>query len=342
MNWAWDRVLKDLVEASKARADEPQRYICPTKTCRGKVHLRPGTFRRSHFAHNPNEGSESCEDYHPGIYEATSILKSTEVDERSSSKQFGLELSVRNSRTWRLRVRLPVTPYGSGNAEVCYGPDDFRVIDLAGLGNRALYVDVIPCTEPLGIVRFHSNVPSHVKDALAPSAVELSNEKLTLFHAGRLSASGIAGPRYYWGASYYAVSLAGCVRDIPDEILVNTFIERHGWNCHLIRLPQQADESISAWLDANSSLHAGIRRAKIVLIEPSLYIEKPGPEIEALAHKEVRVGIHRLGREMLNDVLRVEDGAIITPISLNNRDHATIEIKVPDRGDRCLYIRFGT
>jgi hypothetical protein len=78
------------------------------------------------------------------------------------------------------------------------------------------------------------------------------------------------------------------------------------------------------------------------LIEPSLYIEKPGPEIEALAHKEVRVGIHRLGREMLNDVLRVEDGAIITPISLNNRDHATIEIKVPDRGDRCLYIRFGT
>ena len=343
MNWAWDRVRRSLVEAKNGREDEPQRYVCPTKTCGGKVFLRPGRLRRPHFAHYANEGSDSCEDYHPGVYESLSILKSTDIDERSSSKQVGVEFSVRNaSPTWRLRVRIPVTLNAAGDAEVCYGPDSYRVIDLAGLRYKALFVDAIPASEPLGIVRFHANVPSQVRGALAPSAILLNTDKITLFHAGRLSASGIAGPRYYWGASYYALTSSSAAIAFPDSILVKILSERHGWNCKLIRLPQNPDETIANWFDANSSLRAGIRSAKIMLIEPSLYSEKPGPEIETTVRKTIKIGIHRLGRETLTDLLRVEEGSTVIPIPLKNIDHATVEVRLPDRSERCLYVRFGT
>jgi hypothetical protein len=39
------------------------RYRCPL--CNAQVHVRRGQWRDAHFAHNPGEGSEDCEEFHP-------------------------------------------------------------------------------------------------------------------------------------------------------------------------------------------------------------------------------------------------------------------------------------
>lgn len=343
MNWAFDRVSKQLVEAHLAREGEPQRYFCPTKTCRGRVFLRRGYIRRDHFAHNPGEGSDSCEDYLPGVYDATSSVESTDIDERRSQMQVALELAVASPHHWKLRFRIPLTSSAVGNAELRYGPDDaVQEIDLTALQHRALVREVNPCKEPLGIIRFRSNVPSSVRYALTPSAITLSTDKYTFFHAGRLSSLGVVGPAYYWGASYYALARTEAVLEPPKDITVQNVGKRLGWRCDLIRLPQERTDEIAEWLAEYSGLAPRTRRAKVLLISPPLSIDKPGPEIETTSERTLLVGIHRLGRELLNDTVHVEDELGFTSLIIKNRDSAAIEIKLPNRNQRCLYIRFGT
>ncbi|CDZ88170.1 competence protein CoiA family protein [Rhodococcus ruber] len=62
MKHAFDLALERLVSA--ADAGRRRAYVCPC--CCGQVHLRSGTTKIAHFAHNPGEGTPLCEQYHPG------------------------------------------------------------------------------------------------------------------------------------------------------------------------------------------------------------------------------------------------------------------------------------
>lgn len=107
MRFAKDRLTGKIVDASKASRSF---FSCPK--CDGRVSLRAGTEREPHFAHLPGEGTDDCEDYHPGLFGGTSRATARHgVQDTPDSFGLAVGLAVAlNGLSWNLLLRLPEVP----------------------------------------------------------------------------------------------------------------------------------------------------------------------------------------------------------------------------------------
>ena len=84
-------------------------YVCPRPGCGGRVSLRAGSDRRAHFAHFPGEGTQECDEYHPGAWTGPSPAPVPHIAVEDEPATLGLVLNEFDG-VWALNLRLPEIP----------------------------------------------------------------------------------------------------------------------------------------------------------------------------------------------------------------------------------------
>lgn len=114
-------------------------YSCPY--CGGRVFLREGRVRDPHFAHYEGEGTDECDEYHPGLTNDVIAGQSTSIEHEPNEGglcvQLATDLSGQRDADWALVLRLSALSHA----------------DLAGISLQALQhggIDVYADDERVG------------------------------------------------------------------------------------------------------------------------------------------------------------------------------------------------
>lgn len=306
MDLAIDAYSKKHVHAASAQRGRD--YRCPT--CRAPVHLRRGTYREAHFAHDPGQGRPECDLYHF----SDSLLGLTWEDPVSNPpaeilprQRLSLWLNVhlptgRNPASWSMEVLVPKSPGRAGTLTFDGGADGLRV-ELSCL---RLSAGAINCPVNLNAADFRvswvsRDVDRHFAQAVQERIAGLDPLSANVFSAGRGSRQERASV-LNWGGSYYLVYRAERLTDVPSEIATAALADHKDWSCVLVTLPSAADPDISAWFDAHTALSIMPAKQQWGITAPSLHAMDSAARVVLSSGTDIVLAIHpgdRGGRDAM-------------------------------------------
>lgn len=262
-------------------------YQCPC--CKADVNYRSGSRNKPHFAHWPGSGSPECENFCPDHHESQ-LGDQAPVSNVMWRMELRLQISEKRDRFgWSLELVIP--PSRKCHAEV--------TIDVGG---RMQTLDMRGMEKPRRV------------------SVELSDEPYRI-----ISFSGDPDPEYVamierecpglpsYGAAVFDVSLKSALSDFPrakelresekfamlwreptnpdfhEELLVDRFYDRRGWNLALITLPDSPSKECADWLWSFTQLSIAPTKPSTIPVWPFLTKIKNLTEIESIKTDTVLV-----------------------------------------------------
>jgi hypothetical protein len=148
MRYARDERAKKLVDAHEIGDRLRSRaYSCPS--CGARVHYKRsiGLSPDPIFAHNPHEGSPSCENYYPwqGGFDASSLSEKSraKVAVEDAAEEFGMCLE--DADKWTVYLRVPeISSDDLGSVPLRLLTSAFVEVESAGQRNRLSLIDLRP------------------------------------------------------------------------------------------------------------------------------------------------------------------------------------------------------
>lgn len=236
MEYALDRRGVE-IHAADATAWGP--YTCPV--CHARAHLRRGTKRAPHFAHNSGEGSLDCELYFPSTYEGSS--------ERASAQSVTPSIVVGINlyrRSWTTYFRLPRTEQKDGMIEF-QGHNGHHAIPFGALRSGSI-VPVRPQAYYSFAVRIPQTTDATTKDVEGLSLNGFSIFRYSAIGGGRLPTN----PVLHWGMPYSLVwRQLSQPNDWPPQDLWIELDQQGNWHCGVLELPSVPRADVSAWAFRN-------------------------------------------------------------------------------------------
>jgi hypothetical protein len=304
MYLAIDAYSKKHVRAASAQRGRD--YRCPT--CRAPVHLRRGTYREAHFAHDPGQGRPECELYHF----SDSLLGLTSDDpvfsppaEILPRQRLSLWLNVqvptgRNPATWSLEVLVPKSPGRAGTLTFDGGADGLRVeLSCLRLNAGAITCPVNPNAADFRVSWVSRDVDRYFAQAVQDRIAGLDPLRANVFSTGRGSRQERASV-LNWGGSYYLVYRAARLADVPSQIASVALADHKDWSCLLVTLPSIADQDVSTWFDAHTALSIMPAKQQWGIVAPAAHAMDSAARVVLGSGTDIVVAIHpgdRRGRE---------------------------------------------
>jgi len=221
-----------------------RQYWCPM--CGAPCHLRVGTTREPHFAHNAGYASADCDWYHPGTETAHQC-----IDDPPSQRSLDLYVSCKDisgrDGSWQLFLLIPAPEVGTGMVEVAPGYRGTVSLPLSQMhgGGR---VHVRPQDTPYQLRVRGLADPNYVKLVERPIQ-GLNRDCYTVFRFSPVRGRRLKDDQpLYWGRGYVLVWPDGYEQGWWPR-LVSRYPMRpdNNWQCCVVELPAEEDAETELW-----------------------------------------------------------------------------------------------
>ncbi len=251
MEYAFNKITGRLESAAKVSFSWV--YICPV--CKARVSHRSGVRRKPHFAHWPGMGSPECEMFVPGLHgqyihgQASATMEKQRMELRLVIPPIGADRAG-----WSLELVLPPCRECPAMLSLDVG-GRVQTLNMRGMQERRR-VTVELSTAPYSIVEFSGKPdPSFVL------SVDRECRGLPAVGAAAFTASGRSEPRGFPRTQELRASEAFALLwrepakpDFPDELVIDRFPGRQGWNLALATFPDELSPRCADWLHSFTGL----------------------------------------------------------------------------------------
>jgi hypothetical protein len=270
----------------KARTASPGPfYHCPV--CRAEVFLKSGKYNVRHFAHKAGQGRAECEHFHPSDYVRGAWLSLQRFGEDSEGPPIPplalsieldptMEARLKGLRKWKLALTVPKAPDTHGLISIDCGAGAPRQIALTKLAlGPQTYPASVNATD-FGQVWISHEVRPRYRAAIEQRIPGLQRNLVNVFANTRQKQKPLANS-LAWGGSYYLISCNAFEIDIPKAIPSSLLAAEGEWECSLINLPDEEDESVRLWIEEVCHLTvARTTRSWAMIYPPVLDIDSLG------------------------------------------------------------------
>jgi len=267
-------------------------------------------------------------------------------DESLQKLRIGLELYVSNIRDeWILMLRIPRfrnEALSVGRNDVAFvgrGMAQPSQLPLKRLENGPVTYDVLPTTEPLGILSFTESVILAARQQFQPMSIRLPADRCAVFHATGLTYMRGIGSQLYWNTNYFLVWSEALPLTIPRGLLTKELRTSNGWNCALISLPDKPNEADRLWLLHYTGYDVASRSVAVTLVMPTFSVQEDS-SIKTRWQGDLALSIRRLNDEILHEPITVETKQ--GDQKIDTRDSRAMNLLVAQQEeDEAFYIRYG-
>lgn len=251
MEYAFNEITGRLESAAKVSFS--WLYICPV--CKAKVFHRSGIRRKPHFAHWPGMGSPECEMFVPGLHgqnvhgQGSLAIEKQRIELRLVIPSIGADRAG-----WSLELVIPPCRECQATLSLDVG-GRIQTLNMRGMqGRRRVTAEF--STASYAITGFSGKPdPSFVL------SVDRECRGLPSVGGAAFTASGRSEPRGFPRANELRVSETFALLwrepaqlDFPDELVIDRFPGRQGWNLALATLPDELTPECADWLHSFTGL----------------------------------------------------------------------------------------
>lgn len=250
MEYAFNEVTGRLESAAKVSFS--WRYVCPV--CKARVLHRSGVTRKPHFAHWPGMGSPECEMFVPGLGQYVQGQASATLEKQRMELRLVIPAIGTDRAGWSLELVLPPCRECPATLSLDVG-GRVQTLNMRGMQSRRRVTAELS-TAPYRIVEFTGKPdPSFV------FSVDRECQGLPAVGAAVFTASGRIEPRGFPRTQELRVSETFALLwrdpaapDFPDELVVDRFPGRQGWNLALVTFPDELSSQCADWMHSFAGL----------------------------------------------------------------------------------------
>lgn len=316
MDYAIDRVTNKPVTADLATRSGY--YIC--SFCRMRVGLRSGPSRKNYFAHWRGVSSSSCAYFMSGPLSHVNSDKA----QPASMRQMDLRLMIKkgeNAGAWWIELVLPPcrTCHAYINLDV---GGRVQKLNMRGMGS-GFRVTAEPTANDYKIISFEGKPDPLFVSGVARTCPGLSAVGAAVFTAiGRDGDSGFPRAQVLSRSETYALLWSVPATPVfPEELLVDRFKSRHGWQLALVTVPDTPSEACIKWLEEFTQLSVMPATPSITAIWPFLTRYSSINTVEYIESEAVILAAHRMPGGAH------DGGPTLQAVNQNDR----ISVTAPDR-----------
>ncbi|VVE78867.1 hypothetical protein PSP31120_01893 [Pandoraea sputorum] len=311
MDAALDTWTRKLVSASSARKVLFGAFICPR--CYEPVHLRAGSVRAAHFAHNHGVAREECELYVQSIYRATAAHASQadHIGGRPGELQLGLRLYLTaRPMSWGLELALGVKDVSEGHVLIDVGGRE-TAVDLTGNQLTNYTVVVEPQQAPYRVLS--------VSPPLSQATIfeDANCEGLRRVGMTAFTAVGRAGHALFpradkidGGRTYAVVWRNENPVPFPTDWEWEALEPRENFSAALVFIPKLLSQESEAWIRANLELPTAQKIQNIVQIWPPISNRITSQSIQSVRDDAIIVALDEIDVRQPTNVFVRCDGDV--------------------------------
>ncbi|WP_459251715.1 competence protein CoiA family protein [Metapseudomonas phytobenefica] len=291
MEYAFNEITGRLESAAKVSFS--WFYVCPV--CKARVLHRSGVRRRPHFAHWPGMGSPECEIFVPGLHgqyvhgQASATMEKRRMELRLVIPRIGDDRAG-----WSLELVLPPCRECPATLSLDVG-GRIQTLNMRGMQNRRRVTAELSTT-PYCIVEI-----SGKPDSSFFLSLDRECQGLPAVGAAAFTASGRSEPKGFPRTQELRVSETFALLwrepaepDFPDELVIDRFPGRQGWNLALVTIPDELSPECTDWLRAFTGLPIAPPVPAIIAVWPFFTRKASVNVIES-----VRTGMLLLAAKMM-------------------------------------------
>lgn len=301
MDYAYDLEERKTLFAIREDARNKKKLICPC--CHKQVHYRRGE-RRPHFAHNPGEGTEACENYHPSQHQGEQDRNN--LNEKSNKlPTLHLNIAMPHFPNWHLEIII--SSEIEGKATIKQGLQ----------GKISVALPTKKKAVPVLIERDVYNVEiTTLEHSIFKTLNGLSIEAVNLFtHQGERGRRLESNKPLWWCESYFLIWHESYELSIEQLAIQSRVLKTQGdWHCAEIQLPAGEDPTVAYQVEKYLKRHIRIPPPKLVLITPFSNDKAGNIVTKNYINEEVIIGITGNPDRSIQGELKVKRSLLINQL----------------------------